>query len=264
MNNRVRLDDAAELEPRSMPQLLSDDIRRQIIEGSLNPGDALPTEKALMEQYGVSRPTLREALRVLATESLVETRRGGNGGGRVRAPDPEVIIRQAGLLLQLSGASVGDVYLMRVIVEPPAARLVAEHHDDDTLANLAQRIADARAVVDAPSAWVHAADAFHRSLVEHSGNPALALVGRMLATLTPVTYTNSLAAMATDRGRAAIRRAMRSWDQVLALIRAGDGAAAEEHWRRHMDVASRSQTAASTPIRVAVSRSSSATGPVRS
>jgi DNA-binding FadR family transcriptional regulator len=225
------LDGASAVTPRTMPQVLSDDIRRQIIEGALNPGDPLPAEKDLMQQYGVSRPTLREALRVLAAESLIETRRGGNGGARVREPDPGVVIRQAGLLLQLSGGTIGDVYLVRRLVEPPAARLLAEHQDAAAIDALEGLIEAARAVGDDPDEWVLAAGAFHREIVELCGNVALALIGRMLSTLTLATYTVSVPLMA------------------------GDAAGAEAHWDRHMAAAGPRRVDAATPIRIAVSES---------
>src|SRR5438309_8770941 len=86
---------------RTIPQLVSDDIRRQIVEGSLLPGDPLPSERELLEAFGIARPTLREAMRILEAETLIRTHRGPRGGATVRAPDSQVVIRQAGVLLQL-------------------------------------------------------------------------------------------------------------------------------------------------------------------
>src|ERR1700722_20283892 len=73
---------------RSMPKMLADDIRLQLVAGAMVPGQLLPPEKELLQTYGVSRPTLREALRILEAESLIETVRGMNGGAILRAPDP--------------------------------------------------------------------------------------------------------------------------------------------------------------------------------
>ena len=250
-----RLHGALALTLRTMPQLLSDDIRRQIIEGSLNPGDALPSEKELMHQYGVSRPTLREAMRVLAAESLIETRRGGNGGARVREPDPDVVIRQVGVLLQLSGATIGDVDLMRCIVEPPAVRLIALNRDVAAIDAL-ERIADeAHAVRDDPHQWALVAGRFHRELVEMSGNVTLALIGRMLSSLTLAAYAVSMSLISGEDGGIAIKRALRSWTKLLTLMRQGDAAEAEAHWNKHMAASTLTHMDASTPIRVAVSES---------
>ena len=65
-----------------------------------------------MEHFSVSRPTLREAVRVLEAERLVEVRRGSRSGARICVPGPEVVARPASLLLELAGATVADVYVV--------------------------------------------------------------------------------------------------------------------------------------------------------
>src|SRR6184192_3474453 len=101
-------------------------LRRMLIRGEIIEGTMLPPESELMERFGVSRPTLREAFRVLESESLISIRRGSRGGARVQVPKGEVAARHAGLLLQVRGTTLGDVYRARMIVEPPAAGMLAE------------------------------------------------------------------------------------------------------------------------------------------
>src|SRR5262245_53240086 len=107
-------------------QLVAEAIRRQIVTGELADGESLPPEATLIEQYGVSRPTFREALRILQSESLISIRRGSRGGARVNAPTIDPIARQAGYVLQYQDTSLGDVYRARLILEPPAAGLLAQ------------------------------------------------------------------------------------------------------------------------------------------
>ena len=71
-------------------ELVAAQLRRQIVTGELSPGDPLPSEAALMDKYGVSRPTLREAFRILESESIIRVLRGAHGGARVLAPSTEV------------------------------------------------------------------------------------------------------------------------------------------------------------------------------
>lgn len=66
--------------------LVADALRDRILRRELVPGDRLPSEPLLMSQYGVSRPTLREALRLLEAAELLEVRRGARGGGVIRTP----------------------------------------------------------------------------------------------------------------------------------------------------------------------------------
>src|SRR5215208_176464 len=90
-------------------ELVAGTLRRMVVDGRLKEGDYLPNEAELMAHFGVSRPTLREAVRVLESERLVEVRRGSRTGARVRVPGPEIVARPAGLLLELSGATIADV-----------------------------------------------------------------------------------------------------------------------------------------------------------
>src|SRR5439155_10979415 len=102
-----------------MAELVAQQLRRQIVSAELSEGDALPSEAALMAQFGVSRPTLREAFRVLEAEGLITVRRGAHGGARVRTPNDDAAGRYAGLVLEYRGATLSDVYDARNIIEPP-------------------------------------------------------------------------------------------------------------------------------------------------
>jgi DNA-binding FadR family transcriptional regulator len=114
-------------------ELIATYLRRQIVRGELQPGEILPAESQLMEQFSVSRPTLREAFRILEAETLISVRRGSRGGARVVVPEASVAARYVGLLLQIKGATINDVYEARMISEPPCARLLALRHTDEDI-----------------------------------------------------------------------------------------------------------------------------------
>ncbi len=80
-------------------------LRRMFIRGEITEGTMLPPESELMERFGVSRPTLREAFRVLESESLIEVHRGVRGGARVTRPRRETLARYAGLILEYEGVT---------------------------------------------------------------------------------------------------------------------------------------------------------------
>ena len=103
-----------------IPELVASDVRKRVLRGELKDGDALAPEAELMVQYGVSRPTLREALRILESEQLITIRRGGIGGALVRRPDVNVAARQFSLVLQDKGCTMADVQRARMVIEPPA------------------------------------------------------------------------------------------------------------------------------------------------
>jgi GntR family transcriptional repressor for pyruvate dehydrogenase complex len=214
-------------------ELVARTLRRMIVDGQLKDGDFLPTEAELTQHFGVSRPTLREAVRVLESERLVEVRRGSRTGARVRVPGPEIVARPAGLLLELSGATIADVMVARSAIEPTAARLLAQTGTPAGFGELSSILTD-----DVPVAWESGRLAqtsawFHRRMVELSGNATLGLIAGMLH---EITERHTAAAINEKRSipQAQYQRLARSYGHLIDHLRAGDADEAEAHWRRHM------------------------------
>ena len=105
-------------EPK-MADRVATQLRRMFIRGEIAEGTMLPPESELMERFGVSRPTLREAFRVLESESLIVVQRGVRGGARVTRPRRKTLARYAGLILEYEGVTLKDVYDARVTLETP-------------------------------------------------------------------------------------------------------------------------------------------------
>jgi GntR family transcriptional repressor for pyruvate dehydrogenase complex len=219
-------------------ELVARTLRRMVVEGQLKDGDFLPHEADLIAHFGVSRPTLREAVRVLESERLVELRRGSRTGAKVRVPGPEIVARPAGLLLALSGTTLADVLTARILIEPAAARLLAEEGSVEAHEELTSLIDDLPHDWDSPT--VAAATAyFHRRMVELSGNATLGMIAGMLY---EISERHTAAAILDNQNRtvpkADYTRLIKSYRTLANLVAAGKGAAAEAHWRRHMEAAS--------------------------
>ena len=110
---------------REKPQQIADELRRLIVSGELSEGDSLGHEPDLVERFGVSRPSLREALRILEAEGLISVVRGMLGGVVVHEPDGRMTARTAALVLQARNVSLADVHEARSLLEPTAVRVVA-------------------------------------------------------------------------------------------------------------------------------------------
>ena len=169
-------------------ELVAGTLRRMVVDGQLNEGDFLPNEAELMAHFGVSRPTLREAVRVLESERLVEVRRGSRTGARVRVPGPEIVARPAGLLLELSGATISDVMTARSGVEPMAVRLLTDAGSAEAFDELDRMLDEA-----IPAGWqsgrlAETTGEFHRRLVELSGNATLGIIAGMLHEITGAAH----------------------------------------------------------------------------
>lgn len=215
-------------------ELVAKTLRRQIVVGELRDGDFLPNEPDLMTHFRVSRPTLREAIRVLEAERLVEVRRGSHTGARVLVPGPEIVARPAGLLLELSGATLADVMVARAAVEPLSARLLAESGSKAAFDELESILNEGIPAARESGDLARVAARFHRRLVELSGNATLAMIAGMLH---EITAKHTAAAIRRQRSVSDedYRRLVRSFRRLIDLTRSGDGEKAEAHWRRHME-----------------------------
>jgi GntR family transcriptional repressor for pyruvate dehydrogenase complex len=215
-------------------ELVATHLRRQIVLGTLQEGDALPSETALMAEFNISRPTLREAFRILESERLITVRRGARGGARVLEPSSEVAARYAGLVLQHRGVTLEDVLQARLVVEAPAVRVLAGRRDRASVANKLQERLDSLSLDD-PGKFHE----FNALVVELAGNETLILLTSMLE------HISSAAAVTFHRSHdeAADRRlgrsARRTRQKLIDLIRAGDADGAEKLWRNHLTEAGR-------------------------
>lgn len=217
-------------------ELVAGTLRRMVVDGQLKDGDFLPNEAELMAHFGVSRPTLREAVRVLESERLVEVRRGSRTGARVRVPGPEIVARPAGLLLELSGATIADLMTARSGIEPMAARLLAESGSPDAFDELDKMLEE-----HVPAGWQSGTLAettgdFHRRVVELSGNATLSIIAGMLHEIT-VRHNTFLMKERRPLSKSEYDKLMRSYRKLMKLLRSRDGPAAEAHWRKHLDAA---------------------------
>jgi GntR family transcriptional regulator, transcriptional repressor for pyruvate dehydrogenase complex len=220
--------------PREKPEQIADELRRLIISGELDEGDSLGREPDLVARFGVSRPSLREALRILETEGLISVVRGVLGGVVVHRPDQRMTARAAALVLQSRNVSLADVFGARELIEPAAVRLIASARDRRRSAKrIRSLIAEQHRAIDDPVAFASANVRFHEELVALAGNQTLTIVAEMLNEV--VARANvSVADRVRLESPATRRRGIRSHERLASLIEAGDAEGAEEHWSTHM------------------------------
>ena len=224
-NQLVRVPKAAEL--------VAAELRRQIICAELADGDALPPESELMTQFGVSRPTLREAFRVLESESLITIRRGARGGARVHPPGREVAARYAAFTLEYRGVTLRDVYDARAALEVPSVGKLALDRTRDDLAVLGDALERQDAVTDDPRESIRLHGDFHTLLVRLAGNQTLTLLNEMLHDIVEVANT-SLQPGADAEVALARETTSKTHRRVVEHIRQRDQRRAEDLWRRHL------------------------------
>ena len=214
-------------------EVVTNALRRQIVRGEIPEGAALPGETALMERFGISRPSLREALRILESEKLITVRRGAHGGARACRPTISVAANYLGLLMQMDGVTLADVYIARIAIEPIAVRMLADSPDRAPAVHELRYLLKREALAsDDPDAYYTETIRFHQKLVALSGNKTLALLWGTLQAVMAGEVRDSASESPPNRER--VRKRQQAVTKALDLIQAGDAVAAGHFWRDEM------------------------------
>ena len=183
----ARLDTSEGLKVARVPEILASDLRRRIMSGDLPHASELPRQEELMAYYGVSRPSLREAMVILESEGLITVRRGKLGGAIVTQPDLNTLARAFGLVLDAQNVPILDMSEALNRLEPQCAALCALRDDrhDVVLPILTELQDESRDAVDDFPRFTIVARRFPEAIVELCGNQSLILVvGALESVLT--------------------------------------------------------------------------------
>ncbi|MCA1305618.1 FadR family transcriptional regulator [Microbacterium esteraromaticum] len=203
-------------------RVIAERIEQAVLSGELRPGDHLPSERELVEQYGVSRPTVREALRVLQSNHVVESRLGDRRGPVVLPLSSAPLERALKQATALSGADLSSLLQFRMVISSAAAVLAAHHRDDEELAALERANARMRASVGTnPVAFGEADLEFHKVLAKASRNTLLELVNEAVRGAV-LSLMEQKIASASD-SRVLMQSLIHHHEEMLDAIRRRDG-----------------------------------------
>lgn len=219
--------------------LLAADVRRQILGGELAADQQLPPESELTARFRVSRDTLREALRILESESLLEVRRGRGGGAVVRRPGIESVGRYVALLLQLRKTTLAHLEEARSVVESPAAEMLAARASPGDVSRLVALHDVERAAERDPLAFVTAMADFDQAVTDLSGNDTLAVLAGVFRDIHAGHVYASIGSDDPGVISRFTRRVVVSHSAFLDAARRQDAALAGETWRDYLATTSR-------------------------
>lgn len=214
---------------RRISALIVDQVRSLIHEGKLTPGDRLPPEREMCERFGVSRVTVREALRVLEAAGLVEIRVGAHGGAFVTQPTSDRVGASIVDLLTLSSVTASEVTEVRMVLEVGTIPLLCENADDTDIAAL-EAICDRQEAALASGAYdVRLSAEFHTRLAAATHNTAFEMLihsfhGPLLMSLATAKKT------APEMGR----RGLEEHRAIIEAIRTADAEAGARIMREHL------------------------------
>jgi DNA-binding FadR family transcriptional regulator len=225
-------------QPR-LAEMVADVLRRRILDGSLRDGDALPTEEQLLAEFGVSKPSLREGLRILETEGLVTVRRGNIGGATVHVPSSQAAARMLGMVLQSERVTLADLANALRQFEPLCAGLCAARPDRlDTVVPTLRAIHDEEVgVVDDQQATLALGRRFHETLVSECGNQTIIHVIGTLESLWS-SHEQQWARRVHPDGLPDVRSRRaghRAHGRIITLVEQGDIDAVTKIVRRHIE-----------------------------
>ncbi len=164
----------------SLAKQISENIRSAIVDGSLKVDDQLPTEEVLAEKFNVSRPTIREALKRLAAQNLIRSRRGPSGGTFVNRPSQEELRSSltgaAMLMVSMGEFSLSEIAEARRELELTCCRLAAERREEEQLQIMAEEIERQKDPATTDVEFCASDVRFHRALVDATRNPVLQFV----------------------------------------------------------------------------------------
>lgn len=214
---------------RRISELIVDQVRLLIRQQRLNPGDRLPAERELCERFGVSRVTVREALRVLEANGLLEIRVGARGGAFVTKPSKERVGEGIADLLTLSAVTAAEVTEARLILEVGMIPMVCERAADDDIAGLLGICERQEAALAAGDYQINLSAEFHSRLAECAHNSAVQMLihsfrGPLLMSLGRAQQT------APEMGELGAKEHR----QLVRAIQKRDAPKATEIMRRHL------------------------------
>ena len=226
-------------QPR-LAEVVAGVLRDRIVEGELPDGSRLPKQDDLLQEFRVSRQSLREAIRILEAEGLLSVQRGNVGGAIVRAPTAQSSAYTFGLVLQSRHVPLADLAQALRSVEPVAAAFCAARADrlEQVVPGLKEMLTRAEEALEEPVEFTRLSRGFHEEFVNRCGNETLIL---MLGTLE-VMWSSQEQNWAQQAEREGVypsarsrREALAAHRSILRAIEKGDEDRAARLARAHLD-----------------------------
>jgi GntR family transcriptional regulator, transcriptional repressor for pyruvate dehydrogenase complex len=201
----------------------------RIIEENLHPGSSFGTEAELLEQYQVSRPTLREALRILESQGVLSLRPGPNGGIIVGKPSIDVLAHSLSVFLRLHNVPLIEILRARMAIEPALVRDAALHGTEEQFVEMDESIERMEAAKDDDGTVLkHENRIFHNLIARASSNPVLEVFWETIGALASGENENI---KFTERNRLAVASSHR---EIVVACRRRDPDAAQSLMSSHL------------------------------
>lgn len=213
--------------PNSKAEYVAQRLLDKIVTANLEPGTSFGTEADLLQQFDVSRPTLRESLRILEAQGVLELRPGPKGGIMVRRPGTDILAHGLSVYLRMHEVPFISVLRAREVIEPALAAEAAEHGTDEIFAEMQGSVDRMYKTKDADE-FIEENRVFHSLVARASGNRVMEIFWAMI----------SIVAVGEEHGIRYTARAQKhvaeAHQRILDACKARDSAAASNQMREHV------------------------------
>ncbi|MFE6157639.1 FadR/GntR family transcriptional regulator [Streptomyces sp. NPDC056486] len=220
-----------QVSPVRLYQRIVEQIEQAIASGDLKPGHRLPSERELVVQFGASRPTVREALRVLESNGLVRSRPGDPNGPEILPFSTAGLAKEMTRLVRFDNVSMAELISFRMILDGSASQLAARLRSDEELSAMEETLTGMSDAIKTGYEEFSKADVAFHEVVARASRNALIEVSNQVVRGAVLSLISDKVANARDR-RALMRKSLGHHQEVLEAIRARDGRAAAHISRR--------------------------------
>ena len=217
----------------SLAKQIAQTLRQAIVDGDLKVDERLPTEPELAQRFGVSRPTIREALKRLAAQNLIRSRRGPSGGTFVNRPDSDeaqnALINMTSLLTTMGEFDLSDIAEARRELELVCVRLAAQRREQSHINSMISELSLQKDSALSDQDFCASDVRFHRAIVDASGNTMLRfMMSSVIEAVQPIV--NLIIFRFWDK-----EKTIAQHERILTSIQAGDGEGAATVIAEQMD-----------------------------
>lgn len=209
-------------------QVIYDQICQKIFSGELKPGDRLPSERCLAEQFQRSRPSVREALRMLQQDGFLEIVVGSAGGAVIRGISLETVGDPLKKIVNCGVINLNELVEYRHINDRACARLAAVHHTDEDVSKIQEILDNAKANINDPLSFQKYDIAFHNALAVASHNHLAMLINDVVVELNTKVFLKAITEYSVKQHQEVNRRIYESHCKIFQAVLARDPAAADE------------------------------------
>ena len=224
------------VEVRRASEAIYEQVKDLIVGGKLNPGDRLPSERNMMELFQRSRPTIREALRMLEREGFIRTIPGTNGAV-VQAPGTRGVEQSLEVMLQTSHIQLAELTEYRLQNEIAVARWAAERRSEEDLNGLRELLEQSEALLGVGDweRFIALDPVFHRDLAMAAKNNVAYLVTQVLRNLVENLLKDKLQKLGAEDRKAMCYRILHMHQEIFDKVLYADEDGAGEAMRVHLD-----------------------------